>query len=93
MKKIKISKKEAIRLINSTEGHIFKVTFRKANGQFRRMVCRTGVHKGTKGIGLKFSPKEYGLIPVFDMDNGYRFINTKEIINLTVDRVHYLVKI
>lgn len=90
--KIKITKKEAIRLINSTEGHIFKVTFRKTNGQFRKMICRTGVHKGTKGIGLKFSPKEYGLIPVFDMNNGYRFINTKELVNLTVGRIHYLVK-
>ena len=91
--KIFISKIEAIKLIQNTKGHIFKVTFRKANGQFRRMICRTGVHKGTKGIGLKFSPKEYGLILVFDMDNGYRFINTKELVNLTVDGIHYQVKI
>jgi hypothetical protein len=56
------------------------------------MICRTGVHKGTKGIGLKFKPNEYGLIPVFDMDNGYRFINTKELVNLTVGGKQYLVK-
>ena len=92
MNKIKIIKHEAVRLINSTNGKIFKVTFRKANGQFRKMVCRTGVHKGVKGIGLKFRPTDYGLIPVFDMENGFRFINTKELINLTIDKVHYLIR-
>jgi len=90
---IKISKEVAIKKIYETSGQIFKVTFRKNNGRFRRMICRTGVRIGVKGIGHKFNPTEKGLIGVYDMSNGFRFINTKELINLTIDHVHYSIKI
>lgn len=64
--------------INS--GRIFSVEFVKKDGTLRKMTCRIGVKKYLKGGGLKFDPKAYSLLPVFDMHKeAYRMINLKTI--------------
>ena len=42
----RITKENAELLIKSSNGLIFSIEFIKANGELRRMVCRTGVSKG-----------------------------------------------
>lgn len=71
--------------IKETKGKIFSVEFVKKDGSNRKMVCRTGVKKGTSGVGMKYNPIEKGLLPVFDMQKGaFRMINLKTITKLTI---------
>jgi hypothetical protein len=40
------------------------------------MICRNGVSKGVKGVGMSFDPLEKRLKVVWDMQkNGFRMIN------------------
>lgn len=59
-----------------TTGQIFTAEFIKKDGTVRIMNCRTGVKKHLRGGRLAFNPKDYGLLPVFDLKKkGYRFVN------------------
>jgi len=65
-------------IIDYTNGKIFSVTFIKADGTIRKMVCRTGVKKYVTGNGhpmrpevasvrckvFDFQKKEYRTIPI-----------------------------
>jgi len=74
-----------IEKIQETKGKIFSVEFIKKNGEKRKMVCRTGVKKGTSGVGMKYDPIQKGLLPVFDMQKGaFRMINLQTITKLTI---------
>ena len=57
------------------------------------MVCRQGVAKYVKGVGLKFKPEEKELIGVFDMHKkAYRFINAKTLEQLKIKGINYIIK-
>ena len=85
-----INKDTAKKYIYKTNGKIFSAIFTKKNGEKRKMVCRQGVAKYVKGVGLKFKPKERNLIGVFDMHKGaYRFINIETLMSLKVKGVEY----
>lgn len=61
--------------IKSTQGRFFTVTFRKQNGQLRKMNCRLGVKKHLKG-GKSTTAGYDNYITVFDMvSHQYRTIN------------------
>ena len=66
-----ITKDTAKQYIYKTNGKIFSAVFIKKDGEKRKMVCRQGVAKYIKGVGLKFKPvdpsKDRDLIGVFDM--------------------------
>ena len=51
-----IDKDTAREYIYKTNGKIFSAVFTKKDGEKRRMVCRQGVAKYVKGVGLKFKP-------------------------------------
>ena len=72
-------------VINRTNGKFFSVTFiKRADGSKRKMLCRTGVKKYTNGEGMKYSPKDKGLIPVYDLQKkGYRSIPINGIVTFT----------
>ena len=54
------------------------------------MVCRQGVAKYVKGVGLKFKPEERDLIGVFDMHKkAYRFINMETLEQIKVKGIKY----
>ena len=73
-----IDRQTAKQYIYKTNGKIFSAVFTKKDGEKRKMVCRQGVAKYVKGVGLKFKPEERDLIGVFDMHKkAYRFINAK----------------
>lgn len=76
---IRISPTEAQELL-SYKGKIFQVVFTKKNGELRAMNGMTGVRKYTSGGELPYSPKDAGVIPVYDLKigmgpKGYRMIN------------------
>ena len=86
----KITQEQAAKLIRATEGRIFAVTFEKKDGSIRDMVCRFGVTKHLKGGELAFSPAEYDMVPVFDVQKkGYRMINLDSIKRVKVDGDEY----
>lgn len=88
-----ISRVEAVERIASTGGRIFTAVFVKKDGTTRTMNCRLGVSKGVKGVGLRYDPHGYGLLPVFDMEvREFRMLNVGSLLNLTVDGESYEVR-
>ncbi len=88
-----ISRLEAVELIRSTNGQIFTASFIKKDGSIRSMNCRFGVTKGVKGVGLKFEPYSYGLLPVYDMRiNEFRMLNIGTLRELVVNSESYKIK-
>jgi len=85
-----IDRDTAKQYIYKTNGKIFSAVFTKKDGEKRKMVCRQGVAKYVKGIGLKFKPEEKNLIGVFDMHKkAYRFINVKTLEHIKIKGVQY----
>ena len=90
---IVIDRDTAKQYIYKTNGKIFSAVFTKKDGEKRNMVCRLGVAKYVKGVGLKFKPEERALVGVFDMHKkAYRFINVKTLEQLKIKGVNYKVK-
>jgi len=88
-----IDRDTAKQYIYKTNGKIFSAVFTKKDGEKRNMVCRRGVAKYVKGVGLKFKPEERDLIGVFDMHKkAYRFINTKTLTKLKTKGTTYRVR-
>ena len=88
-----ISRDTAKQYIYKTNGKIFSAVFTKKDGEKRNMVCRQGVAKYLKGVGLKFKPEERDLIGVFDMHKkAYRFINLKTLEQIKVKGIKYNIK-
>ena len=85
-----IDKDTAKQYIYKTNGKIFSAVFTKKDGEKRTMVCRRGVAKYVKGVGLKFKPEERDLIGVFDMHKkAYRFINAKTLEQIKIKGITY----
>ena len=88
-----IDRDTAKQYIYATNGKIFSAVFTKKDGEKRKMVCRQGVAKYVKGIGLKFKPEERSLIGVFDMHKkAYRFINLETLEKIKVKGIEYEIK-
>ena len=88
-----IDRDTAKQYIYKTNGKIFSAVFTKKDGEKRKMVCRQGVAKYVKGVGLKFKPEERSLIGVFDMHKkAYRFINLETLEKIRVQGKEYNVR-
>ena len=67
----------------TSNNRIIGLGFFKKDGTFRTGAFRRGVVKGITGEGLKFNPKDYNLITLYDMNaKGYR--------NVPIDRLKYI---
>lgn len=88
---MKISKVKAIDLIRGSKGKVFGVTFiKRTNGEERTMNARLGVKKGVTGEGLKFDPKQYALIPVYEMPKAqFRMVNLEGLTSLNLEGEKY----
>ena len=91
---MKISKVKAIDLIRGSKGKVFGVTFiKRTNGEERKMNARLGVKKGVTGEGLKFDPKQYALIPVYEMPKQqFRMVNLEGLTSLNLEGEKYEVE-
>ena len=88
-----ISTVVATELINKSKGKIFTVTFRKKNGELRKMNCRLGVSKGVNGKGMNYNPTLKALKPVFDMQiKEWRMLNLETIRELNINKEKYMVR-
>ena len=88
-----INRDTAKQYIYKTNGKIFSAVFTKKDGEKRKMVCRQGVAKYVKGVGLRFKPEERNLIGVFDMHKrAYRFINLETLEKIKVSGKEYEIK-
>ena len=68
----------------------FSVKFVKKNGELRKMNCRFGVKKHITGVGMKYYPKDFNLLTVFDMvKREYRMINLNEVQELVCEGTKY----
>jgi len=77
-------RKNLKQFVDSTNGKIFSVQFRKRDGSMREMTCRTKVTKYLKGGESTVADKEH-LATVYDVQaKGYRCINLD-----TVTKVKY----
>ena len=91
---MKISKVTAIEMIRGSKGKVFGVTFiKRTTGEVRTMQARLGVRKGVTGEGLKFNPKDYALIPVYEMPKQqFRMVNLEGLTNLSIEGEKYEVE-
>ena len=81
-------------LFRKAKGTLVSVTFvKRTNGEVRKMLCRTSVKKGVKGVGLKFNPKNRNLIGVYDFQKVregadpwkcYRFVPIDAVLSMRV---------
>ena len=85
MKPISISKVQAYRLMSASDGAIFTVTHIKKDGSERTTNGRLGVKKGQNGKGLKYTPAEHQLMPIYDMKiKDYRMVNLETVKSLKI---------
>jgi len=91
---MKISKAKAIDLIktNGLKQTVGVTHIKKDDGSIRTGSYKVGVTKGTNGKGLNYNPKDYNLIPVYDMNEGFRMIWEDGIQKVTVDGTTYEVE-
>lgn len=85
---------EVIDLFKKANGTLVSVTFvKRTNGEVRKMLARTSVKKGVKGVGLKFSPKNKNLMGVYDFQKVregadpwkcYRFVPVDAVLSMRV---------
>ncbi len=79
-------------ILLSADHTIFYASFIKKDGTIRRIKCRLKVKKHLKGGELGYSPKEKGLLSVYDVENmGYRMINLRTIDTFSVKGESYYV--
>jgi len=90
---MKISKVTAKDIIQNSKGKIFTATYIKKDNSPRVMNCRLGVHKGVTGVGMKYNPDDYNLIPVYDMQNkGFRMVDVDTLLSIRIDKQSYEVE-
>jgi len=83
---------QAVDLIKETAGKVFTVIFTKKDGTSRKMNCRLGVSKYVTGKGMAYTPADYDLMTVFDMQKAeYRTLNLKTLTALQVSKEFYVV--
>lgn len=72
-------------------GKIASVTFiKRSDGSERKMLCRTGVHKGVKGVGAAYDADSKNLLTVFDMEKeAFRTIPAENVVEVTARKQHY----
>ena len=79
-----ITAQEVKNVINLTNGKIFRINFKKADGTIRKMICRTSVKKGVNGNGHAMSEDKQAIRRrVFDMQKG-------EFRTIPIDRVIFI---
>ena len=91
---MKISKAKAIDLIktNGRKQTVGVTHIKKDDGSIRTGSYKVGVTKGINGKGLKYNPEDYNLIPVYDMNEGFRMIWEDGIQEVRTQKITYEVE-
>jgi len=89
---MKISRNKAVDLIANTKNIFGATHIKRTNKEIRVGSYKLGVTKGTNGNGLKYNPNKYNLIPVRDMNKGFRMIWEDGIKEVNTKKITYVVK-
>ena len=83
-----IPKVMLLQLFDKIGGKIFRVTFKKNNGQYRDLIGRLGVKVHLKGTGRSISKDlKNSYICVYDVQNkGYRNVNLNSVTQVKCDK-------
>ena len=88
----KANNEELVRIVENSKGKILNLKTVKDNGELRSLTGRTGVRKGTNGVGLKFDPSEKGLIVMWDKDKQqHRMIRKDNIYEVTFQKIKHTI--
>ena len=95
-----IDKYTARAIIDAIGGEIFKAVFlkrtvdpSKGRRTYRKMICRRGVKKGVKGVGMAYDPEKRDLLCVYDMEKkAFRMIAMDSLVLLKVSGETYRIK-
>ena len=95
-----IDRDTAKQYIYKTNGKIFSAVFTKKDGEKRKIVCKQGVKKYVKGVGMKYKPEKLGYIGVYDMhyarfedpERAYRLINEKTLEQIKIKGITYKIE-
>lgn len=88
-----ISRDRAAEYISrETSGLIFTAHFVKKDGTIRTMNCRTGVKVGVTGAGMRYDPRKFNMLPVYDMRNrGWRMLTLSTLISFNIHGETFIV--
>lgn len=88
-KRPKTVRKRIVKLAGNT---VFSVVFfKRGNGNARTMVCRLGVRKDVKGVGMAYDPAEHNLLTVWDTQKRqYRHIPLENVVCAKIRGRHYI---
>tara|TARA_R110002051_G_scaffold56156_4_gene104246 strand:- start:1088 stop:1357 length:270 start_codon:yes stop_codon:yes gene_type:complete len=89
---MKISRNKAVDLIANTKNIFGATHIKRTNKEIRVGSYKLGVTKGTNGNGLKYNPSSKNLIPVYDMNKGFRMLDIDGLIELKIDHETYQVE-
>jgi|2_EtaG_2_1085320.scaffolds.fasta_scaffold88074_2 hypothetical protein len=89
---MKIKQKKAAEMMQNSGGLIFGAKFfKRSDGSLRNGSFRTGVKKGMVG-NPRYSPGNYNLLGVYDMNSGHRSIPLDRLISITIKGIVYSVE-
>ena len=81
-----VTLKQATEFAQCSGGKIFAVEFvKRSDSSLREMVCRLGVKAHLAGGEPAYDFNAKGLLPVYDMQNGYRCIPLENITRIKID--------
>lgn len=89
---IKISRDKAVELIANSKNIFGATHIKRTNKEIRVGSYKLGVSKGTNGNGLKYNPSSKNLIPVYDMNKGFRMLDIDGLTELKIDKETYKVE-
>lgn len=88
-----VTREAALNLLRNTKGRFFSVLFKKKDNTDRFMVARIGVKKHLVGGELPYDPKQYDLLPVYDVAiASHRMVNLSTLSSFKCGGKHYKVQ-
>ena len=89
-----INTDKAKELINLSNGRIFSAVYIKKDNTHRLINARLGKqYKSKTGKKAHYKPKEYNLLPVYDMKiKAFRMINFNTLLTLSINKTKYIIK-
>ena len=88
-----INRNKAKELIKESKGLIFSTTFIKKDNTIRTLTSRTGKKYTPTGKKAPYKPKDYNLIPLYDMKKkDFRMLNLNTLLTLSINKEKYLIE-
>ena len=87
-----INRTKAKQLIKESKGLIFSTTFIKKDNTIRTLTSRTGKQYTPTGNKAPYKPKDYNLIPLYDMKKkAFRMLNLNTLLTLSINKTKYII--